>query len=82
MKLELCPFCKSEPVKSKYSDLVICECLRASNTWIPIEVWQTRKASTAPMAPIQWPENDLIKDSDMSKPGKYIQTNSTGDSAK
>jgi len=45
MKLKQCPFCDGTPTKSKHSDLVRCECLRASNTWIPIDIWQNRKGN-------------------------------------
>ncbi len=38
-----CPFCGSiELKKSKYSDNVICECLKPSNTWIPRTIWIKR----------------------------------------
>jgi hypothetical protein len=37
-----CPFCGGTAVKSKFSDNVICDCLRASNNWVPVSVWQKR----------------------------------------
>ena len=38
-----CPFCGSiELKKSKYSDNVICICLKPSNTWIPRTIWIKR----------------------------------------
>jgi nicotinate-nucleotide adenylyltransferase len=36
-----CPFCGSHMIeKSRYSDSVICECLRPSNAWIPLKIWR------------------------------------------
>jgi hypothetical protein len=38
-----CPFCGSNEIKqSKYSDNVICECLKPSNTWLPRTIWIKR----------------------------------------
>jgi len=43
-ELKECPFCGGSNVKqSKHSDMVICDdCLKLSNSWIPLEVWQSR----------------------------------------
>ena len=37
-----CPFCGGKAVKSKYSESVICDCLRPSNTWVPLQIWENR----------------------------------------
>ena len=45
MNIPNCPFCGGKPKKSKHSDNVTCECLKPSNTWIPLSIWIKRSKS-------------------------------------
>jgi len=48
--LKACPFCGGKATKSPHSESVICDCLRASNTWVPVSVWQNRRQANYLMA--------------------------------